>query len=180
MEEAEALSTKLGIMVRGGVFRCMGSTQHVKNKYGIGYEIEIKVIKSHYSDLEEMADQLGFGSAANNLSAKVNLQTAINQCAGANFDRLILEQIAVDSIGHDLITEAELDDNGEVRLRNFIEYLKAQTYGFRILTYPTRHFKQVEILEQCGEFFKMRVPKEGKTIGWLFGQFELERKNLGI
>jgi len=26
MEEAEALSTKLGIMVRGGVFRCMGST----------------------------------------------------------------------------------------------------------------------------------------------------------
>ena len=56
MEEAEALSTKLGIMVRGGVFRCMGSTQHVKNKYGIGYEIEVKVIKSPYSDLEEMAD----------------------------------------------------------------------------------------------------------------------------
>ena len=26
MEEAEALSTKLGIMVRGGVFRCMGSS----------------------------------------------------------------------------------------------------------------------------------------------------------
>ena len=26
MEEAEALSTKMGIMVRGGVFRCMGST----------------------------------------------------------------------------------------------------------------------------------------------------------
>jgi ABC-type multidrug transport system ATPase subunit len=26
MEEAEALSTKMGIMVRGGVFRCMGSS----------------------------------------------------------------------------------------------------------------------------------------------------------
>lgn len=26
MEEAEALSTKLGIMVRGGIFRCMGSS----------------------------------------------------------------------------------------------------------------------------------------------------------
>ena len=73
MEEAEALSTKLGIMVRGGVFRCMGSTQHVKNKYGIGYEIEIKVVKSQYSDLEEMADQLGFGGAANGLQTKVNL-----------------------------------------------------------------------------------------------------------
>jgi len=48
MEEAEALSTKMGIMVRGGIFRCMGSTQHVKNKYGVGYEIEIKIKKSVY------------------------------------------------------------------------------------------------------------------------------------
>ena len=46
MEEAEALCTKLGIMVRGGVFRCMGSSQHIKSKFGIGYEIEIKVCKS--------------------------------------------------------------------------------------------------------------------------------------
>ena len=67
-----------------------------------------------------------------------------------------------------------------MRLRNLIEFLKAQTYGFRILTYLTRHFEQVEILEQCGEFFKLRVPKEGKTIGWLFGQFEKDRSDLGI
>lgn len=60
MEEAEALSTKLGIMVRGGIFRCMGSSQHIKSKFGVGYEVEIKVKKSQYSDLEEMARQLGF------------------------------------------------------------------------------------------------------------------------
>ncbi len=46
MEEAEALSTKMGIMVRGGIFRCMGSSQHIKNKFGRGYEIEIKVEKA--------------------------------------------------------------------------------------------------------------------------------------
>jgi len=43
MEEAEALSTKMGIMVRGGIFRCYGSSQHIKNKYGVGYEVEIKI-----------------------------------------------------------------------------------------------------------------------------------------
>lgn len=48
MEEAEALSTKLGIMVRGGVFRCFGSSQHIKNKFGVGYEVEIKVKKSNF------------------------------------------------------------------------------------------------------------------------------------
>ena len=76
--------------------------------------------------------------------------------------------------------EAEIDDNGEVRLRNLLEWLKAQTYGFRILKYLTRDFYKVEILEQCGEFFKLRVPKEGKTIGWLFGKLESEKRNLGI
>lgn len=60
MEEAEALSTKMGIMVRGGVFRCMGSTQHIKNKFGVGYEIEIKVEKSTFHQLQEYANQLGF------------------------------------------------------------------------------------------------------------------------
>merc|ERR1719336_1599906 len=51
MEEAEALSTKMGIMVRGGVFRCYGSSQHIKNKFGIGYEIEVKIQKPKVEDL---------------------------------------------------------------------------------------------------------------------------------
>lgn len=45
MEEAEALSTKMGIMVKGGHFRCFGSVQHLKNKFGTGYEVEVKIKK---------------------------------------------------------------------------------------------------------------------------------------
>lgn len=45
MEEAEALSTKMGIMVRGGYLKCFGSSQHLKNKYGKGFEIEVRVKK---------------------------------------------------------------------------------------------------------------------------------------
>ena len=33
MEEAEALSTKIAIMVEG-VIKCIGSIQHIKNKFG--------------------------------------------------------------------------------------------------------------------------------------------------
>ena len=46
-----------------------------------------------------------------------------------------------------MFVEAEVDDNNEVRLRNLLEFLKAQTYGFRILNYLTRDFYKVEILE---------------------------------
>jgi ATP-binding cassette subfamily A (ABC1) protein 5 len=41
MEEADALCTRLAIMVKG-VMRCIGSVQHLKNKYGAGYVLEIK------------------------------------------------------------------------------------------------------------------------------------------
>lgn len=43
MEEAEALSTKIAIMVDGQI-KCLGPVQHIKSKFGKGYEIEIKVI----------------------------------------------------------------------------------------------------------------------------------------
>ena len=42
------------------------------------------------------------------------------------------------------------------------------------------HFAKVEILEHCGEFFKLRVPKEEKTIGWLFGYLETAKSGLGV
>ncbi len=122
MEEAEALSTKLGIMVRGGVFRCMGSSQHIKNKFGVGYEVEIKVKKSQYHDLEQLAQQLGF---APDLLAKVSLDGAIQKCRERQFDELILGQIRKDGLGSDLYVEAQIDDNSEVRLRNLLEYLHA-------------------------------------------------------
>ncbi|CAK1541868.1 unnamed protein product [Leptosia nina] len=42
MEEADALCSRVGIMVKGGL-RCVGSTQHLKNLYGAGYTLEMKI-----------------------------------------------------------------------------------------------------------------------------------------
>ena len=57
MEEAEALCTKMGIMVKGGRFKCMGSTQHIKNKFGRDkYEIEIKIEVPEHDELRKIAD----------------------------------------------------------------------------------------------------------------------------
>ena len=42
MEEAEALCTRMAIMVNG-TFRCMGTAQHLKTKFGDGYTIIARV-----------------------------------------------------------------------------------------------------------------------------------------
>lgn len=44
MEEADALCSRIAIQVRGGL-RCIGSVQHLKNKYGGGYTLELKLLK---------------------------------------------------------------------------------------------------------------------------------------
>jgi ABC-type multidrug transport system ATPase subunit len=45
MEECEALCTRLAIMVNGR-FKCLGSTQHLKNKFAKGYTLNVKIKKT--------------------------------------------------------------------------------------------------------------------------------------
>lgn len=45
MEECEALCTRLAIMVNGQ-FKCLGSIQHLKTKYGDGYTLTVRVSSS--------------------------------------------------------------------------------------------------------------------------------------
>ncbi|XP_050432298.1 phospholipid-transporting ATPase ABCA3-like [Adelges cooleyi] len=75
MEEADALCSKVGIMVKGQL-RCLGSTQYLKNLYGAGYTLEIRLkphgdvddvkhfVMSSFPNAvpeEEFADRLVFG-----------------------------------------------------------------------------------------------------------------------
>ncbi|XP_044541272.1 phospholipid-transporting ATPase ABCA7 [Gracilinanus agilis] len=46
MEECEALCTRLAIMVNGR-FQCLGSVQHLKNRFGEGYTVSLRVPTSH-------------------------------------------------------------------------------------------------------------------------------------
>jgi ATP-binding cassette subfamily A (ABC1) protein 3 len=69
MEEAEALSTKLAIMVEGNV-KCIGPVQALKNKYGKGFEVETKFKDLSAEDLQGLMNISGI----NNLAEKVNMQ----------------------------------------------------------------------------------------------------------
>jgi len=52
MEEAEALGSKIAIMVEGRL-RCFGTAQHLKEKFGKGYEVKLKI------DMEKIQEMKG-------------------------------------------------------------------------------------------------------------------------
>jgi ABC-type multidrug transport system ATPase subunit len=58
MEEVQVLSTRLAIMVEGK-FKCMGSVQHLKTKFGDGYTLTVKIkdMPKHLVDEDEKNDE---------------------------------------------------------------------------------------------------------------------------
>jgi len=176
MEEAEALSTKMGIMVRGGIFRCYGSSQHIKNKFATGYEIEIKIRQTRFAELDELKEQWGLEG---DLNAMTDLAIAKDILHSTNLDPLVIDQIVKGGLGSDLWQESDLN-NGSVRLSALLRYVFVQDNGLKLVLDLARRFPQVEMIEQCGDFYKLRVPREDKSIGYLFGHIESLKDQLSI
>lgn len=57
MDECEALCTRLSIMVNGEL-KCLGSTQHLKNKFSKGFWITIKMLETSRIDSKTKDQQI--------------------------------------------------------------------------------------------------------------------------
>ncbi|XP_034521460.1 phospholipid-transporting ATPase ABCA1 [Ailuropoda melanoleuca] len=68
MEECEALCTRMAIMVNGR-FRCLGSVQHLKNRFGDGYTIVVRIAGSN-PDLKPVQEFFGLAFPGSVLKEK--------------------------------------------------------------------------------------------------------------
>eukprot|EP00897_Mesotaenium_endlicherianum_P001210 jgi/Mesen1/1116/ME000123S00292 len=57
MAEAQALCTRIGIMVAGRL-RCLGSPQHLKNRFGAALELEVKAVTPSVREVERLCEAL--------------------------------------------------------------------------------------------------------------------------
>nr|QUF59433.1 ATP-binding cassette transporter Abca5 [Brachionus angularis] len=62
MEEAEALCQRIGIVVKGEL-KCLGSSQYLKEKFGMGYTLEAKIKNTNEQEFSRFVDELFFGYA---------------------------------------------------------------------------------------------------------------------
>lgn len=119
MEEAEALCTKMGIMVNGQ-FKCYGSSQHIKNKFGTGYEIEVKIRSQTEQEIntiiqEQQLEQFGM---------QLNQQT-INQVLEKLDAADLISQISENGVGADFSVAFK---NGQtIQLEEVIRWVFTET-----------------------------------------------------
>jgi len=100
--------------------------------------------------------------------SQVYLKDAIATASKAGIDNVLLRQVTEKGNGSDIQLEAE-ECGGKVCLKNFLAYIYIQQCGLKVIELFARLFSQVELMEQCSEFFNLRFATEGKTIGFLFG-----------
>ena len=86
-------------------------------------------------------------------------------------DQFLIDELNVNGLGQDIAKEAE-EQNGKVSYRNFLTWLNVQLCGMTIIDGLCQQFPSVEILEHYNDYYKLRVPKGDKTIGFVFGLIE--------
>ena len=69
------------------------------------------------------------------------------------------------------MTEANGSD-GFIFVSNLVNWLFVQRQGVKFMELMAAQFGKVELLEQVSDYYKLRVPKNDKTIGYLFGEIE--------
>jgi len=106
MEEADALCNRIGIMVNGAI-ECLGTSSHLKTKYGDGFQLEIKLkdtgnseealnkLKSFITEqyprtaiLESFSDRILYAMPTDSISSPAQVFGPIEQ----NKDELMIEE----------------------------------------------------------------------------------------
>ena len=129
MEEAEALSTKMGIMVKGGIFKCFGSVQHIKNKFGTGYELELKIRRMTPADIQALMQEYELPTNY----AKMSIPMFKEYLGYKQFPDWLLEEITTGGLGDELLREAKSNKQGLVRILHLIEWLHVIQNALKII-----------------------------------------------
>ena len=78
MEECEALCDRLGIMVNGQ-FKCLGSIQHLKTRFGSGYSLKIRCLEGRSDQVKaSLAECLSEAEMAEEHHTQLKYQLPLN------------------------------------------------------------------------------------------------------
>lgn len=170
MEEAEALCTKMGIMV-DGQFKCFGSSQHIKNKYGMGFEIEVKI--RPLCD-QEILQQKKISGVASEAVSKVGLGPVLQKLGFGDLSREICEGGLGDNLNRILLK------SGKLYVNELMKWAHVERNGGNIISELEKVFKEFQLVEHYNNSYTFKVSRDAYSIGAVFGMLEDFKKKYSI
>jgi len=195
MDEAETLCKRMGIMVNGE-FVCLGKASQIKDKYGYGYEIDIRIkpmninqqneflkmlnIKDHTfpydtNDNTNLNTNYNDNNIIYNKKTKImkeNINDVLIKLNKANF----YNEIRGDGLGNKINRDIEL--NGYISLITLLNWIFFVQNAFKFIKNVQNYFEEIILSEHIENnfLFKMKKGENTKSIGFFFGLFERHKE----
>lgn len=96
-----------------------------------------------------------------------------------NLPEIVLDEISQKGLGSELYSEAK-EHGGKVNVRNVYIWLQVQKHGQVIIQKLLNNFDQVEVLEHYNTYYKLRIPRNDKSIGFVFGLIEQSKEEANV
>jgi len=175
MEEAESLCDRIAIMV-GGQIRCIGTSTHIKNKFGSGYEIEIKVHIPTRQEVEARLKSLsGLLAPGVDIVKSEQILSALQALGRPEYQ----DQIKAIGKGASLFNQLQVDKF--VPTVALAAWVITEEYGDAIEKFLSENYAQVKLIEHYLSFYKFKVEKQAdKSLGALFSSIEGNKTQLSI
>lgn len=167
MEEAEALCTRIGIMV-GGRLRCIGSNQRLKARYGQGYQLEARLRNATLAESEASARQWRLPRSL--LPSQIS--PVCSQLERP--ERVLLIREGCEE-GY-AIYEA-LEREGAVLSSHFAEWWLLEDRAERLAAFLSKYFEGTITLERHERTIRYRLP-EASSLAEVFEKMEGSKAEL--
>ena len=172
MDEAETLCKRIAIMVNGE-FVCLGRAVDIKQKYGYGYEVEVRI---------KPLSEIRFLNILNSKFDKnlvVNLENINDILTGIN-EKKFINELKPGRLGSKIIRDIQI--NNGISIRALISWVFFVRNALFFIKNSNKYFEEITLVEFIDNnfLFKMKKNKNTKSIGFLFGLFESNKNQFNV
>ena len=173
MDEAETLCKRMGIMVNGE-FACMGSTTEIKEKYGYGFEVDIRIKPMKEEEIHRFLDAKHI--ERDFIVTDGNIKETLIKCGKENF----IYELQKGRLGEKLVRTIQL--NGKLKVSQLLSWIYYNENALQLIKIAKEYFPEVILTEFIGNnfLFKLKKNENSKSIGFLFGLFESAKDKCNI
>ena len=173
MDEAETLCKRMGIMVNGE-FVCLGKANEIKEKYGYGYEIDVRIKPISQITLEEILEKYNWDK-----NVLVNMENVENILNTMN-KRYFIEELKEGRLGSRI--KKAIDLNGDVSIYTIINWIFFVENAIKFIQKGKNYFEEIILAEHIENnfLFKMKKGNCTKSIGFFFGLFEESKEECHV
>ena len=174
MEEAETLCQRIAIMVNGQ-FKCLGSSNYIKEKYGEGYEINLQISALSYEKMNLMISN--FENKYNDVK-KDNIQEVLEYYNKKGF----INELEKGRFGYKLVNE--LNVWGSITLHKLFTWIYYIENVLKLIKIIKEYFNNIICCDFIDNSFVFRIKREHseneKSIGFLFGLVEKKKNEFNV